>query len=105
MPGEMLFPDVRYNRLMKIIKTLAIALGVPNGHRAGSHGFRRGATQDMQDRGFSLTQQMNSGGWKSDAVNKYRQIPLIVDKAISTVPVPGKRHLPFALDDLPVSKK
>ena len=54
-----------------VIKELAIAVGVKDGHRVGTHAFRRGMAQDILDAGGSLAVLMRAGDWRSSAFLAY----------------------------------
>ena len=50
------------------VRAACLALGLP---RVGWHSFRRGAARDMLNRGCTLAQILDAGGWRSAAFLRY----------------------------------
>jgi hypothetical protein len=73
-PGERLFPNYTYQKMLaklkKVCKELKLKLPAP----VGTHSLRRGMLQTMENRGASPTELMNLGEWSSNAINEYRNL-------------------------------
>ena len=60
-------------QLQRNLKSDLVAIGVPDAERYTLHGFRRGAAQEMFNRGASLSAILIAGGWRSSAFLVYLQ--------------------------------
>ena len=70
-PGEMLFPSFSATNVNTTLKAVLSRLSVVHAEKYSSHGFRRGAAQELKETGSQWAASATLGGWKSLAFLGY----------------------------------
>ena len=78
--GDPLFPGLTANVFNRQLKATLTAMGTPEGGKFSSHGFRRGATNEVKNSGSTLATILGTGTWLSACYKNY--LDLKADEAI-----------------------
>ena len=70
-PGHSLFSELSARNINRVIKAVFSKLGVSYAQSYTSRGFRRGAAQELKERGSQRTTVAGVGGWRSLAFRGY----------------------------------
>ena len=81
--GEPLFKKVYVGNFNRILKTVLAKLSVPEAERYSSHGFRRGAAQELKERGSPWAVVATAGIWKSPAFRGYVDMSKDVETSVA----------------------
>ena len=87
-----------------MIKKVLEKLKVAQAHRYSSHGFRRGAAQELKERGSQWTTVAGAGGWRSVAFRWYVDTAEDISRAMAKLLIeefgPGESDLEEAANPL-----
>ena len=81
--GQMLFPMYSATSVNTTIKAVLAKIGVDFAHSYSSHGFRRGATQELKEKGSQISVIATVGEWRSLAFLGYVDTALDVARDMS----------------------
>ena len=81
--GEKLFPGYTTQNVNATIKAVLAKLGIPHAERYTSHGYRRGASQELKERGCQWPIVASLGEWRSLAFMGYIDIAKDVARDMS----------------------
>ena len=81
--GELLFPSFSAQNVNKTIKAVLAKLGIPFAESYTSHGYRRGATQELKERGNQWPVIASIGEWRSLAFMGYVDVAKDVAQEMS----------------------
>ena len=81
--GELLFPAFSAQNVNRTIKAVFAKLNIPFSESYTSHGYRRGATQELKEKGSQWPIIASIGEWRSLAFMGYIDIAQDVAKAMS----------------------
>ena len=79
--GDPLFPGLTANVFNRQLKATLTAMGTPEGGKFSSHGFRRGATNEVKNSGSTLATILGTGTWLSACYKNY--LDLMAGEAIN----------------------
>ena len=80
-PGDLLFPKMPANMFNQRLKRVMRDLNYVDGHRYSSHAFRRGATQEIFNSGYTFATILKSGMWNAAGYKSY--LDLHADEAVN----------------------
>ena len=72
-PGQPLFRRINVGNFNRMLKAILAKLSVPDAMRFSSHGFRRGAAQELKDRGSPWALVSTAGLWNSPRFSMVRR--------------------------------
>ena len=78
--GEKLFPSYYATKTNNTLKAVLKKLDVPHAGKYSSHGFRRGAANELRATGSPWSVIATVGGWKSLAFRGYVDLTQEVDR-------------------------
>ena len=70
-PGRLLIAEVNPRNISRVIKTVFRKLKLPRAESYTAHGFRRGASRELKERGSQWATAAGAGGWRSLASRGY----------------------------------
>ena len=82
-PGELLFPGYYGANVNTTLKRVLSKLQAPYAQSYSSHGFRRGASQELKEKGSQWPTVMSLGTWRSLAFRGYVDTTLDVERDMS----------------------
>ena len=82
-PGQLLFRKVNSGNANRTLKAISAKLAIPEATRYSSHGFRRGAAQELKDRGSPWAAVATAGLRNSEAFRGYADMPRGVETSAS----------------------
>ena len=86
-PGRILFTEVNQTNINRVIKTVFAKLELPHAASYTSHVFRRGAAQELKERGGQWTTVAGLGGWRSLAFRGYVDTTADISQAMAKLPI------------------
>ena len=81
-PGALLFPTVNRRNFNRILRAALSKLQEPSADRYSSHGFRRGASQELKESGSPWTVVFSSGLWRPPSFRGYADMSRDVELGV-----------------------
>ena len=82
-PGQLLFPSYTRRNFNCVLRAVLKKLSIPFAERFSSHGFRRGAAQELQPTGSQWTTVASLGCWRSLVFKGYVDLTNQVSRDLS----------------------
>ena len=86
-PGELLFPGFYGANVNTTLKAVLTKLQAPYARGYSSHGFRRGASQELKEKGSQRPAVMSLGTWQSLAFRGYVDTTLDVERDMTKLSI------------------
>ena len=84
-PGQLLFRSVSRGNFNRMLKAVFTQLHVPGAERYSSHGFRRGAAQELKESCSPFAAVASAGVWKSPSPRGYIDVAKDVEMGVSAL--------------------
>ena len=82
-PGPKLSPSYYDTKVNNTIKAVFAKIGIPSSHRYSSHGFRRGAANELETKGPQRPTVATLGEWPSISFRCYGDLTPELDRGMS----------------------
>ena len=92
-PGARPFAGFSAAHALEVLRSLLVAVKVPNAEKHRTHDLRRGHARDLQASGAPLLEILRAGGWRSPAFLTYLDLEQLEHDAVV------EAHLAESSDD------
>ena len=84
-PGELLFRAVNRGNFNRMLEAVCAQIHIPDAGRYSSHGFRRGAAQELKESGSPWAVVASAGVWRSPAYRGYLDMAKDVEMGVRSL--------------------